>query len=125
MKHNRFIKNSLMFLKLCTFGLLTGIIGGFIGATFAIVLSFVINLRETSPWLILLLPLGSITTLLLYRKFNVDNHRGTNEIIRNLKNKDRINAISAPLVFVSTAITQLFGGSAGREGAALHQDSLP
>ena len=119
MKHNRFIKNSLMFLKLCTFGLLTGIIGGFIGATFAIVLSFVINLRETSPWLILLLPLGSIATLLLYRKFNVDNHRGTNEIIRNLKNKDRINAIIAPLVFVSTAITQLFGGSAGKEGAAL------
>lgn len=119
MKQNDFIKNSLLFLKLCILGLLAGVLGGLLGVAFASLLSFVTHTREATPWIILLLPLGSITTVFLYRKFKVDTHRGTNEIIQNIKSESKIKAIIAPIIFVSTAITHLLGGSAGKEGAAL------
>ena len=113
------IKSCLNLLKLCVYGLITGVFGGLIGAAFVSLLTFVTGLRETSSWLILLLPLGSIITVIAYRAFGVGNHAGTNEIVLHLKNQEKIKGIIAPLIFISTAITQLFGGSAGKEGAAL------
>ena len=123
MKCIDFTKGLVLFLKLCAFGLLTGILGGLVGATFWHLLSLVTNLRETAPWSILFLPLGGVATVLLYHRFGMDKHHGTNEIILCLKNESKIRAIIAPLIFVSTAITHLFGGSAGREGAALQLGS--
>ena len=119
MKFNDFTKKFLLFLKLCAFGLITGVSGGFVGAAFAALLSFVTKLRESAPWLILLLPLGGVITVFLYRISALEKHRGTNEIILNLRNGSKIRSVAAPLIFISTAITHLFGGSAGREGAAL------
>ena len=106
-------------LKWCALGVLIGTLGGLIGACFAHLLSFVTRLRQAEPWLILLLPIGSIATVLLYQVFNMHNYGGTNEIILCLTNKKPIRTIAAPLIFISSAITHLFGGSAGREGAAL------
>ena len=106
-------------LKWCALGVLIGTLGGLIGACFAHLLSFVTRLRQAEPWLILLLPIGSIATVLLYQVFNMHNYGGTNEIIFCLTNKKPIRTIAAPLIFISSAITHLFGGSAGREGAAL------
>jgi len=119
MKNITFKKIFFDVLKLCALGALIGTLGGFIGACFAHLLSFVTRLREAEPWLILLLPLGSIATVLLYRVFNMHTFGGTNEIILCLTNKKPIKAIAAPLIFISGAITHLLGGSAGREGAAL------
>ena len=106
-------------VKWCALGVLIGTLGGLIGACFAHLLSFVTRLRQAEPWLILLLPVGSIATVLLYRVFGMQNFGGTNETIVCLTNKKPIRAIAAPLIFISTAITHLLGGSAGREGAAL------
>ena len=106
-------------MKWCALGALTGTLGGFIGTCFAHLLSFVTGLREAAPWLILLLPLGGIATVFLYRISHMQDYGGTNEIILCLANKKPIRTIAAPLIFVSSAITHLFGGSAGREGAAL------
>ena len=106
-------------LKWCSLGVLIGMLGGLIGACFAHLLSFVTNLRQVGPWLVFLLPVGSIATVLLYRAFGMHNFGGTNEIIACLTDKKPIRAIAAPLIFISSAITHLFGGSAGREGAAL------
>lgn len=106
-------------LKWCALGVLIGTLGGLIGACFAHLLSLVTRLRQAEPWLILLLPIGSIATVLLYQVFDMHNYGGTNEIILCLTNKKPIRTIAAPLIFISSAITHLFGGSAGREGAAL------
>lgn len=119
MNFKGFTKKLLFVLKLCGFGLLTGVPGGLAGAAFSLLLSFVTNLREASPRIILLLPLGGLVTALLYRGFALEDHRGTNEIVQQLKSESKIRAVAAPLIFVSTAITHLLGGSAGREGAAL------
>lgn len=119
MKFIDFAKKLLLLLKLCILGALAGVLGGLVGTAFSYLLSFVTSLRESTPWLILLLPLGGVITVLLYRGFKMDAHRGVNEIIPKLKSGSKIRAVAAPLIFVSTAVTHLFGGSAGKEGAAL------
>ena len=106
-------------LKLLVFSALVGVLGGFVGAAFSHTLSIATGIRESAPWLILLLPIAGVTTVLIYRALRMEDHGGTNEIIRNLQNQSKIRIIAAPLIFICTAITHLFGGSAGREGAAI------
>lgn len=105
--------------KLCALGLLMGALGGFLGGCFSRLLSFVTNVREAVSWIVFLLPLGGIGTVILYRVFRMENYGGTNEIIQRFEDKRPMRVIAAPLIFISTAITHLFGGSAGREGAAI------
>ena len=90
MKDKPFIKRFLCVLKWCALGILIGALGGLIGACFAHSLSFVTRLRQAEPWLVLLLPIGSIATVLLYRIFGMQSFGGTNEIILCLKNKKPI-----------------------------------
>ena len=44
---------------------------------------------------------------------------GTNQVLSTIKSKDNVPFISAPLIFISTLLTHLTGGSAGREGASI------
>ena len=106
-------------LKWGLLGVLMGGIGGLLGAWFHHALHFVTHVRGEHPWLILLLPLGGLLTLGIYRLFRLRNNRGTNEIIDAILNGDPVRPLIAPVIFLATAITHLFGGSAGREGAAL------
>lgn len=108
-----------IFLKWGLLGMLMGGIGGFLGAFFHHALHFVTHIRGEHPWLILLLPVGGLLTIVIYRLFRLRNNRGTNEIIDAILNGDPVNPMIAPVIFLATATTHLFGGSAGREGAAL------
>ncbi|MBP3673391.1 MAG: chloride channel protein [Oscillospiraceae bacterium] len=108
-----------IFFKWGLLGLLMGILGGFLGAFFHHTLRFVTELRVGHPRLIFLLPVGGLLTVGLYRVFGMRNNRGTNEIIDAILNKEPVNPLVAPVIFIATSITHLFGGSAGREGAAL------
>lgn len=108
-----------IFLKWGLLGALMGAIGGYLGAFFHHALHFVTEVRSEHPWLIFLLPVGGLLTVGLYRVFKMRNNRGTNEIIDAILNGDPVNPLVAPVIFLATATTHLFGGSAGREGAAL------
>lgn len=108
-----------IFFKWGLLGLLMGLIGGVLGAVFHHALHFVTHLRTEHTWLIFLLPVGGLLTLVIYRVFRMKNNRGTNEIIDAILNGEPVNPLIAPVIFAATAITHLFGGSAGREGAAL------
>ena len=108
-----------IFFKWGLLGLLMGILGGFLGAFFHHTLHFVTELRGAHPWLIFMLPVGGLLTVGLYRVFNMRNNRGTNEIIDAILNNEPVNPLITPVIFIATSITHLFGGSAGREGAAL------
>lgn len=112
-------KTTLVFLKLCASGVLIGAVGGLISAAFAHLLSLVIALREAASWLVLLLPIGGIATVLLYRALGTKEDYGTNTMVESLKNDGEIKPVLSPLIFVSTVMTHLFGGSAGKEGAAI------
>jgi len=100
-------------------GVIMGILGGLLGAGFHHVLHFVTHLRSEHTWLIFLLPVGGLLTVALYRVLKLQNNRGTNEIIDSALDGHRINPLVAVGIFLSTSMTHLLGGSAGREGAAL------
>lgn len=110
---------TLSFAKWTFLAILIGILGGLLGAGFHHTLHFVTHLRGEHTWLIFLLPLGGLMTIGLYRLLRLKANRGTNEIIEATLEGGHINPLVAPGIFLATAMTHLFGGSAGREGAAL------
>ena len=107
------------FAKWLMLGLLMGILGGLLGAGFHHALHFVTHVRNEHMWLIFLLPVGGLLTVALYRLLKMQGNRGTNEIIDATLDGHPVSPGVAPAIFLATAMTHLFGGSAGREGAAL------
>lgn len=107
------------FLKWSFLSILVGAIGGLLGAAFHHSLHFVTHVRAENPWLIFLLPVGGLLTVALYRILKMPKNRGTNEMIDAILQKKPVSPLVAPAVFLASAFTHLFGGSAGREGAAL------
>lgn len=112
----RYIK---VFFKWSLLGLLMGAIGGLLGAGFHHALHSLTNLRSQHTWLIFLLPLGGLLSVAIYRLLRLRSNRGTNEIIDAVLEGQNVKPQIAPAIFLSTSITHLLGGSAGREGAAL------
>lgn len=106
-------------LKWVVLGALVGTIGGLLGAGFHHALHFVTHLRAEHNWLVILLPLGGLLSVGIYRLFGLRNNRGTNEIIDAILEDHEVSPMVAPVIFVTSCITHLLGGSAGREGAAL------
>ena len=109
----------LSFLKWTLLAALIGALGGLLGAGFHHTLHFVTHVRQQHNWLILLLPVGGLLTVALYKLLRLQNNRGTNEIIDATLDGRHVSPLVAPGIFLATAMTHLFGGSAGREGAAL------
>lgn len=110
---------ALVSVKWVIFAILVGTIVGLCGSAFYFGMSYVTFLRTAHPWLILLLPAGGLVIVGLYHLFHDEKDTGTNLVISAIHSGDELPFRMAPLIFVSTLITHLFGGSAGREGAAL------
>lgn len=107
------------FFKWAVISAFVGLAGGLVGVLFHISVEYATDLREQNEWMIWLLPAGGLVIVLLYKLSKVSKNIGTNEIISCIRSDEKVPAVLAPLIFVSTVITHLFGGSAGREGAAL------
>ena len=107
------------FLKWVLLGVLMGSIGGVLGAVFHHALHYVTHVRSEHMWLIFLLPVGGLLTVGWYRLLKLQGNRGTNEIIDAALDGHPVSSAVAPGIFLAACITHLFGGSAGREGAAL------
>ena len=107
------------FGKWCFLAILMGILGGLLGAGFHHALHFVTHLRSEHTWLIFFLPVGGLMTVGLYHLLRLRANRGTNEIIEATLEGNHVSPLVAPGIFLATSMTHLFGGSAGREGAAL------
>lgn len=95
----------------------TGVILGVVGAYFAGSIAFVTKLREAHPWILYLLPFLGLVIVFLY-KFEKQGG-GTNLVLESVQEGKSIPFRMAPMIFLSTVLTHLGGGSAGREGAAL------
>ncbi|MBR2155836.1 MAG: chloride channel protein, partial [Clostridia bacterium] len=106
-------------LKWLLIGCGTGVIVGCAASAFAHVLIWVNDFRAAHPMIILGLPLAGLLIVFLYRICKNSDDRGTNMVIASVHSSEHLRLRTAPLIFISTAITHLFGGSAGREGAAL------
>ena len=77
-------------------------------------------LRFQNPWLLFLLPFAGIFIYFLYKYSGKNSEAGNNLIMDEIHEPGGgVPARMAPLVLISTVITHLFGGSAGREGTAV------
>ncbi len=103
--------------------LLCGIIGllaGSASAVFLISLEWATNTRNANLWIISLLPVGGLLIGLTYHYFGQNVVKGNNQILEEFHSPKKIIPLKmAPLVLLSTVVTHLFGGSAGREGTAI------
>ena len=97
---------------------ITGAICGLVGSAFHLAVAWVTDIRLGNPWLIFLLPLGGLVIAAIYH-FSKTEGEGTNDIIDSIHEGQHVHILLVPVIFVATVITHLFGGSAGREGAAL------
>ena len=97
-----------------------GIATGSAVALFLWLLDKVTTLRWQNGWLLFLLPLAGIFIYFLYTLWGKNSEKGNNLIIDEIhKPGGGVPFRMAPLVFITTIITHLFGGSAGREGTAV------
>lgn len=109
----------LTFLNWGFIAAIIGTIGGIVGGVFH---SSVVEANvffEKYDKLIFLLPIGGLVIVALYKKCKMLENKGTDSVIDSIRNDKKVPFSLAPLIFISTVITHLLGGSAGREGAAL------
>ncbi len=112
-------KNVCTFLVWGLIGVITGVFVGAVGIGFHILLEMATEIRMQHPWLLFLLPVGGLMILGWYRLLRVHHDRGTNLILMAVRSNEVLPLKMTPLIFFSTVLTHLLGGSAGREGAAL------
>lgn len=108
-----------IFLKWLVFSILSGIIVGGIGTLFYFCMAYATQTRTDYPWLVFFLPAAGIFIVGAYRLMHDEKDTGTNLVLSAIHSGENIPLKMAPLIFISTVLTHLFGGSAGREGAAL------
>ncbi|WP_290716971.1 chloride channel protein [Anaerotignum sp.] len=118
-KFNRSEDNLLHFASWMCAGLCIGFVVGLVGVAFHLMLEWATEFRTEHPMLIWLLPLGGLAIVLAYRLAGMEKDRGTNFILVAVRSNEAVTIKTAPLIFFSTVVTHLLGGSAGREGAAL------
>ena len=105
-------------LKWLLLAVVVGCIAGAFSTLFSFVLKAVTGYRKAHLWTFFLLPLFGLCIVFLYEKFGKDDG-GTNQVLSTVRSQDDVPWRSGPLIFISTALTHLAGGSAGREGAAI------
>ena len=118
LKHSLQSNTSALF-KWLLLSVFIGIIVGLIGVLFHFCLEYVTNLRHSTPWLIFCMPVAGLIIVALYHFSGMDDDTGTESVITSVRSGALVKLRMAPLIFISTILTHLTGGSAGREGAAL------
>lgn len=108
-----------MLIKWTILATIAGVICGILGSLFHHCVTYATSMRQTHDWLILLLPFAGLLIIFCYRKSGVRKDEGTNLVISAIRHATDVPANMTYLIFISTVLTHLCGGSTGREGAAL------
>ena len=111
--------SAYIFIKWLLLSAVSGAVVGVVGAGFHHCLDISSELFGNFSWLIFCMPLTGLAIVSLYRISGFKEDKGTNMVFTAVRNGEKISLKTAPLIFVTTCLTILTGGSAGREGAAL------
>ena len=96
------------------------VVVGSLVAFFLWLLDKVTILRYQNSWLLFLLPVAGVVIYFLYHYSGKNAEAGNNLIMDEIHEAGGgVPVRMTPLVFITTIITHLFGGSAGREGTAV------
>lgn len=113
-------KITLLTFKWIFICVLIGFFSGSASAFFLVSLEWVTQFREHNDGMIWLLPIGGLCIGLLYHYYGNEVVKGNNLLLEEYEKPQKTIPLKmAPLVLISTLITHLFGGSAGREGTAV------
>ena len=119
----RHLRSAAGYLLVCAKWLalaaLVGCVVGPLGAAFGLALNWANATRAAQPWLLYLLPAAGLVIVFLYEHLDPDGGGSTNQVFVSVREHKPLTLRTAPLIFASTVMTHLFGGSSGREGAAL------
>lgn len=100
--------------------IIIGALAGTASAGFLLSLDWVTNWRENHFWMIYLLPLGGLLIGLIYHYYGQDVSGGNNQLLEEFHQPKKIIPFKmAPMIWFTTLITHIVGGSAGREGTAV------
>lgn len=119
------MKQALKFYKdlilLAIIGVPIGIIVGILDVIFGKTLLKITEIRSTSPiYFLPFLPIIGIFIIYIYKKIGGKAIKGMGLIFEIAQQKeDKIPLRLIPLISITTWLTHLFGGSAGREGVAV------
>ncbi len=111
--------NVRYFLKWIVISLAVGIAGGAAGTLFSMGVEWATRFRGANSWTLFCMPAAGVCIVWLYQTFHEEGNRGTNMVIESISSNATVTPATGPLIFVSTILTHLTGGSTGREGAAL------
>ena len=97
-----------------------GIVAGSMVALFLWLLTAAIRYRFTHTWLLFLLPAAGVLIHFIYKWIGKSSEKGNNLIIDEIHEPGAgVPKRMGPIILLTTVITHLFGGSAGREGTAV------
>lgn len=108
-------------IKIMILSLVIGLLAGIITVVFGRVLLWITEFRSQHVWYLLpFLPFVGWLIIWLYQKWGKDSQKGMSLLFETYFNeREVIPKRLLPLVTVTTWLTHLFGGSAGREGVAV------
>lgn len=99
-------------------------LAGSASALFLWLLDVATNYREQHYPLIWFLPLAGLAMGWLYKQYGEGVHLGSKLIYEEFKNPQQVIPFKmAPMVFISTIVSHLFGASVGREGTAVQMSA--
>ncbi|MGT2965569.1 chloride channel protein [Streptococcus acidominimus] len=108
-------------LRLGIAGVVIGLVVGILATIFGRTLLYVGELRSVAlPYLLPFLGLAGLVIVFFYQRFGKEAQKGMALIFEVAQGDSKTIPLRLiPLVMVSTWLTHLFGGSAGREGVAV------
>ena len=114
-------KNSLFFLlQWLLLALAIAVLVGSASALFLFSLDWATASRIQHHWLIWLIPFAGFAVGWVYLRFGRSVEAGNNLILEQVHSPAKVFPLRmAPLVFIGTVISHLFGASVGREGTAV------
>ena len=94
---------------------LVGTLCGLIGSAFHVGVEYAAELRAARPWIVYTLPAAGLLAVAIYRLFRVEG-QSTNDILAEIQSGQGLRWPLLPAIFLTSILTHLAGGSAGREG---------
>ena len=104
------LNNYKEILILLIIGLCTGTIVGLVGTAFYYGIKFATAFRTEHDFIILLLPFAGLFIVFMYRVCRDYEDKGTNLVITSISEGDNLPLKKAPLIFIASVVTHLFGG---------------
>lgn len=93
---------------------------GVMVALFLILLHWAVEYRFAHKWLLYFLPLAGLLIHFIYQSVGKSSEKGNNLIVEEIQQPGAgVPKRMGVIILITTIITHLFGGSAGREGTAV------